>query len=367
MLKSCCYSSVGSAQFLSRVVVGKGSGRRWHSTAALPPRGEENYVNEAQYAGIVNDYVSDSVHDYSLDSSPVGAVNIDMNKSSMKKFVLSQHQIDYYWKNGFVGNIPVLSEQECDAFLEEIDVIANPFKKHPGHGLYHEFHSNQTDDPNNVLLHCLGHWRLSPLFHDLIFLPSITIPTSQLILNTSPTKGVMAPLRFWHDQLFCKPAKYGGNVAWHQDYSYWTRTAPLQHMTVHVALEDQNEDNGCICYVPGSHSWTRDGKPLPITADDFADMESVKQILTPTELATWQEVPMQLKKGEAVFHHPLSIHGSYGNQSNRPRRAAVINYFADGTRTMTNQPLLAGVPPFKVGDKLTGQFFPLVFHPSWYQ
>ena len=23
-------------------------------------------------------------------------------------------------------------------------------------------------------------------------------------------------VRFWHDQLFCKPSKYGGNVAWHQ-------------------------------------------------------------------------------------------------------------------------------------------------------
>jgi len=46
------------------------------------------------------------------------------------------------------------------------------------------------------------------------------------------------PVRFWHDQLFYKPAKKGGVVAWHQDYSYWTRTKPIAHITCWTALDD---------------------------------------------------------------------------------------------------------------------------------
>lgn len=158
-------------------------------------------------------------------------------------------------------------------------------------GLFHEFHANQSGDPENVLLHALGQWRMDPMFHDLVFLPAITVPTSQLL---------GASVRFWHDQLFAKPPGCGGGVAWHQDYSYWTRTVPLNHMTVHVALDDQTIENGAICspacclrvraspvlhvcvgalhYIPGSHRWTRDGKPLPITSDDFADMESILEV-----------------------------------------------------------------------------------------
>ena len=39
----------------------------------------------------------------------------------------------------------------------------------------HEWHTNQSGDPDNVLLHALGHWRLTALFHDLVFLPSISV------------------------------------------------------------------------------------------------------------------------------------------------------------------------------------------------
>ena len=56
-------------------------------------------------------------------------------------------------------------------------------------------------------------------------------------------------------------------------------------------------------------------------------------------------VAVELKKGECTFHHPLMVHGSFANRTERPRRAAVINAFRDGTRSDSDEPLLAGVPP----------------------
>ena len=110
-----------------------------------------------------------------------------------------------------------------------------------------------------MIFHCLGHWRIAPSFHDVAFLDSICLPACQLLQGR--------PVRFWHDQAFVKPAGDGAVVQWHQDYSYWDRTGPRAHLTVHIALDDQTDENGALHYVPGSHRWTRDGgRPLPQAA-----------------------------------------------------------------------------------------------------
>ena len=71
-----------------------------------------------------------------------------------------------------------------------------------------------------------------------------------------------------------------------------------------------------------------------------------------------------MKKGYAAFHHPLLVHGSYANKSSRPRRAFVLNVFADGTYSDSDDELLQGVPAIPKGKKLEGQFFPLLFDPG---
>ena len=46
---------------------------------------------------------------------------------------------------------------------------------HPGMDMLYEYHSNQSGDPDNVLMHALGHWRLTEGFHDVIFYPKIVV------------------------------------------------------------------------------------------------------------------------------------------------------------------------------------------------
>ncbi len=69
-----------------------------------------------------------------------------------------------------------------------------------------------------------------------------------------------------------------------------------------------------------------------------------------------------VKAGEAIFHHSLTLHGSGENKSTQPRRAFVINAFADGVVSDSDEPLLQGVPPVPKGQKMEGQFFPLLFN-----
>jgi hypothetical protein len=58
------------------------------------------------------------------------------------------------------------------------------------------------------------------------------------------------------------------------------------------------------------------------------------------------------------------VHGSYENKSSKPRRAFVLNVFADGTYSDSDEEILKGVPVIKKGKKLEGQFFPLLFDPK---
>jgi ectoine hydroxylase-related dioxygenase (phytanoyl-CoA dioxygenase family) len=93
-------------------------------------------------------------------------------------------------------------------------------------------------------------------------------------------------------------------------------------------------------------------------------MDEIMTVLSPEQRQAFRPVPIELKRGQCTFHHPLMVHGSYENRSQRPRRATLINAFRDGVRSASDQELLAGVPPIPPGDKMDGQFFPLLFDPS---
>ena len=260
-------------------------------------------------------------------------------------FELSEDAQKQFCDKGYIVGPGRISQKTLSELLADLDQLMRP--DHPGNDLWHEYHTNESTNPETILFHALGAWRIKPSFHDLLWHPAITIPARQLLSS---------PVRFWHDQLFCKPALHGGVVAWHQDYSYWTRTSPMQHLTCWVALEDATVDNGCLHYIPGSHKWDL----LPATGLG-GDMASIKRVLNRKQWETFQSPEaVELKAGQVVFHHPLAIHGSFENRTRQSRKAAVVNMIGDTVTSNTNEPLLNGIPVIPTGNLLRGNFFPLL-------
>lgn len=261
---------------------------------------------------------------------------------------LTDDQVKFYHENGYLAGVRVLNDEQVNTLRKELAGLVDP--DHPGNHLFYEFNSNESADPKKILFHALGAWRITPGFHDILWNPAFCISASQLLGG---------PVRLWHDQLFYKPAQHGGVVIWHQDYSYWTRTQPMAHLSCWIGLDDSTRDNGCVHYVPGSHRWNL----LP--REDFAnDMDTIQGVLTDEQKREFKPKAIELKKGECSFHHPLMVHGSFENQTNQPRRAVVINVVLDGVRSVSDQPLLDGVPAIPSGEKLDGQFFPLLYDPG---
>jgi len=258
---------------------------------------------------------------------------------------LTDDQVEFYHENGYLSGIRLLTGEQVAVLRGELDELTNP--NHDGRELFYEYHSNESTDPNTILFHALGAWRVKPGLHDCLWNAALLVPAAQL-LN--------APIRFWHDQIFYKPPHHGGVVAWHQDYSYWTRTKPMAHLSCWIGLDDSTVSNGCVHYVPGSHRWPL----LPITGL-ANDMTSIQTVLTDSQKHNFHPVPIELKSGEASFHHPLMVHGSFENKTEYPRRAIVINLFVDGVVSNSDGPPLHGVPAIPKGEKMAGQFFPLLF------
>jgi ectoine hydroxylase-related dioxygenase (phytanoyl-CoA dioxygenase family) len=272
-------------------------------------------------------------------------LQLPRTREEWERYKLTDEQVAFYHEQGYLAGIPILTEEQIAKLQSELMEFFSP--QHSGHELWYEYHTNESNTPDTVLFHALGAWRIRPGFHDVLWHPAFTVAARQLLGGA---------VRFWHDQLFCKPARHGGVVAWHQDYSYWTRTKPMAHLTCWIGLDDSTKDNGCVHYVPGSHRWDL----LPITGL-AGDMSAIREVLSPEQ---WEQfmhpVAIVLKAGECSFHHPLMIHGSFENRTDHPRRATVINVFRDGVKSDSNQPPLAGVPVVPADETMGGQFFPLL-------
>ncbi len=267
-----------------------------------------------------------------------------------EQFALTDQQLAFYEEHGYLAGVPMIDGDQAAKLKNELENLADI--THPGHQLFYEFHSNESADPSTILFHALGAWRISPGFHDVLWNPRFLFAAWQLLGKR--------PVRFWHDQLFCKPPKKGGVVAWHQDYSYWTRTKPISHLTCWCGLDDSSVANGCLQYISGSHRWGL--LPKPVLA---GELKGIRDYLTGDQRHQFDNPHFaEVRTGEAIFHHSLALHGSGENRSEYPRRAFVINVFSDGVVSDADEPLLSGVPVIPRGNKMEGQFFPLLFDPA---
>ena len=122
-----------------------------------------------------------------------------------EQYRLEDAQITSFHEAGFLKGVRVLTPEQVDRLKDELEPLLDP--SNPANDLFHEYHANESSDPDRILVHALGAWRITPAFHDLVWNLAVVVPASQLLGGA---------VRLWHDQLFVKPPRQGGVVAWHQ-------------------------------------------------------------------------------------------------------------------------------------------------------
>ena len=124
-------------------------------------------------------------------------------------------------------------------------------------------------------------------------------------------------------QYFNKPPSVNQPTPPHQDGFYFMLEPP-EAVTMWLALEPVDEENGCIRYVRGSH--TQGLRPHART-----DVLGFSQGITDygTVADTTNEVAIPAGAGDLLVHHALTIHRADGNQSDtRSRRALGLIYYS---------------------------------------
>jgi phytanoyl-CoA hydroxylase len=103
---------------------------------------------------------------------------------------------------------------------------------------------------------------------------------------------------------------------WHQDAAYWPKLSDTRAVSFWIALDEVDQDNGCMMYVPKTHDGKIRHHYQPNAGGalrcDVSDQETVFHGEIPT--------------GTAIAHHGFTIHGALGNSStDRQRRALIVN------------------------------------------
>ena len=122
-------------------------------------------------------------------------------------------------------------------------------------------------------------------------------------------------------QWFTKPARSAAETPPHQDGFYFN-LEPAEAITLWLALDTINAENGCIRYVRGSH---RRGMRSHQASGVFGFSQGMSDY---GEADAQLEVPIHGEPGDLIAHHCMMIHRAEANMTNQPRRALGFVYFA---------------------------------------
>ena len=128
-------------------------------------------------------------------------------------------------------------------------------------------------------------------------------------------------------QYFNKPAGDSRPTPPHQDGAYFM-LEPCEAVTLWLALDDVDEENGCVRFVRGSHT---NGLREHARTDVLGFSRALRSY--PCEGDGEAEVPVAVSAGELVAHHPLTVHRADANRSSsRCRRALGLIYYSARAR-----------------------------------
>ena len=124
-------------------------------------------------------------------------------------------------------------------------------------------------------------------------------------------------LAIWFTQFVTKlndGASGKSEFPWHQDNGY-VAIEPATNVTIWVALDDVNEENGCVWVMPDSHKLG--------LLDHRSKSEDSWHLTVSVE---GDGVPAIMKAGEAVAFTRLTLHRSKLNHTQNARRAFFMEY-----------------------------------------
>jgi len=211
------------------------------------------------------------------------------------KYTLTETQKKFYHENGYlIGLPPVYTPEEMRRLNAELPQLLALLK--PG---------ETTKD--------IREWHEeSRYLYDVCMNPKILDLVESLL---GPN------FYFWASNFFIKEPHTTAIVGWHQDAYYWPMGPQGHTVTVWLAFDDVDAENGGMKIIPGSHLSGIVKHKRSTQTDSVLTLE--------LERGSFREdaaVQFQLKAGEVSLHDDRAVHGSPANPSARRRAGLTIRY-----------------------------------------
>lgn len=238
-------------------------------------------------------------------------------------FRLTPEQIETFRRDGCVTIPNVLTDEEVDELQNIFDRFIDGEIPVPGKDFCDMSKPFGIPYQEWSIVNCMLPTRYYPPMRGNIY----ERLTSSMAQQLFPESGMVKD----YDQLLNKrPGKDDAVFAWHQDMAYWPGPAALgvtstDTCTFSLAIDDSDEANGCLRYIPGSQlsKTVRPHTPLAGSREEghalCAEVDETKEVV---KLAT-------ARRGSITIHDEYVVHGSGGNTCpERQRRTYVLAYRA---------------------------------------
>ena len=210
--------------------------------------------------------------------------------------LLSPAQVDQYNRFGFVQPFDIFGQEEVRRIRTYVDRLMADMGADGAYGI------------NCYQARLAGLW---------------DIVTDARILDH--VEDIIGPdILCWATAILSKKPHDPKRVPWHQDASFWS-LSPARTVTVWLAVDDADEENAAMRFIPGSH----DRGALKVGE---ARGESVFHIETKGAADMGRPFTNALRAGQISLHADMLVHGSRPNASSRRRCGLTMRYCPPSVR-----------------------------------
>lgn len=181
-------------------------------------------------------------------------------------------------------------------------------------------------------------------------------------------------LNFFYDQIFAKEPGAAKATPWHQDFPFMPLKGE-QILRIWVPCDHVAAEGGAVQYLKGSHNWgvvyhPIGFKAIPEISDAYTNSPYDDQPDFEADYDKYDWLIGEVEPGDALLHHPRTVHGSRGNRTSNFRRAVTTIYTGNKVTwnphraNMFNNKDLTGhveMPDLEPGGPIDCALFPRVW------
>jgi len=131
-----------------------------------------------------------------------------------------------------------------------------------------------------------------------------------------------------HNSIMTKMPHRSTETSWHQDFRYW-RFENENLLSVWLALGEENDSNGVLEFIPGSHR-------ISFAPEQFGEKEYFLTDHPKNRNLAAAKEQSELHKGDVVFFHCKLLHRANQNQTDKPKISFVYTVRAKSNHPIAN-------------------------------